>query len=96
MLHGFGGSKTDFEQTKADGNAQPSEAPASAEVYHYNNVHYAQRGYAVVNYSARGFGRSCGSHRLARRRGLREGLDPPRRPALRGARHPVPARPARR
>lgn len=61
MLHGFGGSKTDFEQTKAEGNAQPSEAPASAEVYHYNNVHYAQRGYAVVNYSARGFGRSCGA-----------------------------------
>jgi fermentation-respiration switch protein FrsA (DUF1100 family) len=61
MLHGFGGSKTDFEQNKADGNAQPSEAPGSAQVYHWNNVHYAQRGYAVVNYSARGFGRSCGA-----------------------------------
>ena len=27
----------------------------------YNNVFYAQQGYAVVNYSARGFGRSCGT-----------------------------------
>ncbi|MGZ8649979.1 MAG: CocE/NonD family hydrolase, partial [Solirubrobacteraceae bacterium] len=27
----------------------------------FNNIHFAQRGYAVVNYSARGFGRSCGS-----------------------------------
>ena len=26
----------------------------------YNNIFYAQQGYAVVNYSARGFGRSCG------------------------------------
>lgn len=45
MLHGYGGSKTDFE------------APRSPL---YNNVFYAQRGYAVVNLSARGFGRSCG------------------------------------
>jgi X-Pro dipeptidyl-peptidase (S15 family) len=61
MLHGYGRNKTNFEQSKADGDAQPSDAPSSATLYHWNNVHFAQRGYAVVNYSARGFGRSCGS-----------------------------------
>jgi fermentation-respiration switch protein FrsA (DUF1100 family) len=46
MMHGWGGDKTSFEgSTAANG---------------YNNVSFAQRGYAVVNYSARGFGRSCG------------------------------------
>jgi predicted acyl esterase len=46
MLHGWGGSKTDFE----------SSSPAG----HYNNVFYARQGYAVLNYTARGFGNSCG------------------------------------
>ncbi|HEX6583912.1 MAG TPA: alpha/beta fold hydrolase, partial [Thermoleophilaceae bacterium] len=46
MMHGWGGDKTSFEgSTAANG---------------YNNVSFAQQGYAVVNYSARGFGRSCG------------------------------------
>jgi hypothetical protein len=27
--------------------------------YHYNNVYFAQQGYAVLTPSARGFGRSC-------------------------------------
>jgi fermentation-respiration switch protein FrsA (DUF1100 family) len=46
MMHGYGGDKGAFESTSSAGG--------------YNNVHYAQSGYAVVNYSARGFGRSCG------------------------------------
>ena len=46
MMHGYGGDKTAFE----------SSSPAGS----YNNVYYAGQGYAVVNYSARGFGRSCG------------------------------------
>jgi fermentation-respiration switch protein FrsA (DUF1100 family) len=46
MLHGYAGDKTDFEGSGAANG--------------YNNVTYARRGYAVVNYSARGFGRSCG------------------------------------
>jgi pimeloyl-ACP methyl ester carboxylesterase len=46
MLHGWGGSKTAFESTSPAGS--------------YNNVFYARRGYAVVNYTARGFGNSCG------------------------------------
>jgi hypothetical protein len=52
MLHGYGGSKTDYE----------SDTPESekSNTYHWNNTYYAQRGYAVVNSTARGFGNSCG------------------------------------
>src|SRR5439155_10636191 len=53
MLHGYPGDKTNFETETPDGGSDP-------KLYHYNNVFYALRGYAVVNYSARGFGRSCG------------------------------------
>jgi predicted acyl esterase len=59
MLHGFGGSKTDFEATSPAGPA-PEEAGGGSTIYHYNNDFYARRGYAVVNYTARGFGNSCG------------------------------------
>jgi len=31
------------------------------ETFDYNNIYYALHGYAVVNYSARGWGNSCGS-----------------------------------
>ena len=53
MLHGWGNDKTSFESTTPDGDGN--------ETYHYNNVYYAQHGYAVVNYTARGWGNSCGS-----------------------------------
>jgi pimeloyl-ACP methyl ester carboxylesterase len=46
MLHGWGGSKTDFESTSPAGG--------------YNNNFFARQGYAVLNYTARGFGDSCG------------------------------------
>jgi pimeloyl-ACP methyl ester carboxylesterase len=59
MLHGFGGSKTDFETTTPAGPA-PEAAGNGSTIYRYNNVFYARRGYAVVNYTARGFGNSCG------------------------------------
>ena len=52
LMHGYGGSKTSFESTTPTGSA-----PAT---YHYNNIFFAQQGYAVVTPSARGFGRSCG------------------------------------
>jgi pimeloyl-ACP methyl ester carboxylesterase len=52
MLHGYGGNKGAFESETPEGS--------SSTTYHYNNTYYAQRGYAVVNHSARGFGRSCG------------------------------------
>jgi predicted acyl esterase len=45
MLHGFGQSKTAFE----------NPGPAG-----YNGAFFARQGYAVVLPSARGFGRSCG------------------------------------
>src|SRR3954451_3132865 len=48
MMHGWGGSKTNFEATDPQsGNG-------------YNNLAFAKRGYAVLTYSARGFGGSCG------------------------------------
>jgi predicted acyl esterase len=52
MLHGYGGSKRDFERDDPSGG--------SSTLYHYNNNYFAQQGYAVLNYTARGFGRSCG------------------------------------
>lgn len=59
MLHGFGGNKTNFETTSPAG-PKPEEAGGGSTIYHYNNNFYARRGYAVVNYTARGFGNSCG------------------------------------
>jgi fermentation-respiration switch protein FrsA (DUF1100 family) len=52
MLHGYGGEKTDFESTDPEGNGTTT--------YRYNNDYFARHGYAVVNYTARGFGHSCG------------------------------------
>ena len=52
MLHGFPGSKENFETTTPEGS--------SPHTYHWNNVWFAQNGFAVVNVSSRGFGRSCG------------------------------------
>jgi predicted acyl esterase len=53
MLHGWSGSKTSFESSSPEGDGN--------ETYDYNNVYYAQHGYAVLNYSARGWGNSCGA-----------------------------------
>src|SRR5204862_4993387 len=41
MLHGYGGSKTDFESTDPNGDGSVT--------YHYNNTYFAEHGYAVVN-----------------------------------------------
>ncbi len=53
MIHGWGGSKVDFESTTPAGNGN--------DTFDYNNIYYAQHGYAVLTYSARGWGNSCGS-----------------------------------
>ncbi len=53
MIHGWGGSKSSFEATSPEGNGN--------ETFDYNNVYFAQHGYVVVNYTARGWGNSCGS-----------------------------------
>jgi X-Pro dipeptidyl-peptidase (S15 family)/X-Pro dipeptidyl-peptidase C-terminal non-catalytic domain len=52
MLHGYGGEKTDFESTSPEGNGSTT--------FDYNNDYFARHGYAVLNYTARGFGHSCG------------------------------------
>jgi dienelactone hydrolase len=52
MEHGYPGTKATWQATAPEGNNGVS--------YHYNNAYFAQQGYAVVNLSARGFGRSCG------------------------------------
>jgi fermentation-respiration switch protein FrsA (DUF1100 family) len=68
MLHGWGGSKADFESTTGPGGNGNT-------TYHYNNVYFAQQGYAVLNYTARGWGDSCGSasSRLANPSGCASG-----------------------
>jgi predicted acyl esterase len=53
MLHGWGGNKGNFESSSAAGDGNTT--------YHYNNTWFAQQGYAVLNYTARGWGNSCGS-----------------------------------
>jgi fermentation-respiration switch protein FrsA (DUF1100 family) len=67
MMHGWGGNKGAFEATSPEGDGN--------ETYHWNNVWFAQRGYAVVNYTARGWGDSCGSSssRLADPAGCAQG-----------------------
>jgi X-Pro dipeptidyl-peptidase-like protein len=52
IMHGWGGNKKTYESTAPEGS--------SSTTWHWNNVYFAQRGYAVLNYTARGFGRSCG------------------------------------
>ena len=53
MMHGWGGNKRAFQATTPEGSGGSN--------YHYNNVYFAQQGYAVITASARGFGRSCGA-----------------------------------
>ena len=64
MLHGFPGTKESFETDSPEGRLVPATATQPARrdphTYHFNNVWYAQQGFAVVNVSSRGFGRSCG------------------------------------
>ncbi|MDQ3319101.1 MAG: CocE/NonD family hydrolase, partial [Actinomycetota bacterium] len=55
MMHGYGGNKADFEESSPEG-----DSPDNDTTYHWNNNFFAKQGYAVLNYSARGFGRSCG------------------------------------
>lgn len=52
MMHGWGGNKGAFIADSPEGDGGTG--------YHYNNVYFARRGYAVITPSARGFGRSCG------------------------------------
>ena len=65
MLHGWGGDKTAFESSTPAGDGN--------ETFDYNNIFYAEHGYAVVNYSARGWGDSCGALESRTEPGCKEG-----------------------
>ncbi|MBV8161721.1 MAG: hypothetical protein JO265_12425 [Acidimicrobiia bacterium] len=52
FAHGWGNSKTDWES--------PTASSSSANKSGWNNASFASRGYAVLNYSARGWHGSCG------------------------------------
>jgi pimeloyl-ACP methyl ester carboxylesterase len=52
MLHGWGSSKTDWEAATKEYDGRSG--------YHWNNVWFVSKGYAVVMPTARGFMGSCG------------------------------------
>lgn len=52
MLHGWGGSKSDWQAS--------SRAGDGAGKHQWNNVWFVSRGFAVLTYTARGFHDSCG------------------------------------
>jgi dienelactone hydrolase len=58
FLQGLGGHKRQLEPYAPQPG--PGRAPkVLPSTYHYNNVWFAQQGYAVLAYSSRGFGNSC-------------------------------------
>lgn len=58
LLHGLGGDKSGLEpNVPQTSTLAPRILPLTT---HYSNIYYAQRGYAVLAPSARGFGQSCG------------------------------------
>jgi acetyl esterase/lipase len=52
MLHGYSNDKTEWESNSVTGGKPDKDG--------YNNLSFASRGYAVLNYTARGFKGSCG------------------------------------
>jgi pimeloyl-ACP methyl ester carboxylesterase len=65
MIHGWGGDKTSFESSSPAGDGN--------QTFDYNNIYYAQHGYAVLTYSARGWGNSCGAVASRQDPGCKEG-----------------------
>jgi predicted acyl esterase len=65
MIHGWGGDKTSFESSSPAGDGN--------QTFDYNNIYYAQQGYAVLTYSARGWGNSCGEVASREDPGCKEG-----------------------
>lgn len=58
MLHGLGGSKDSHEvlfEDEAGFDPEVDSIEGSGGNYRYNNAWFASRGYAVLNYTARGF-----------------------------------------
>ncbi len=61
MLHAFGQNKDEFEAiTPAGRPLEGVKHEPKHDTLFYNNNFYAKRGYAVINYSERGWGNSCG------------------------------------
>ena len=83
MLHGYGGNKTSFE----------AHVDARATLQQRLLRPAGLRGRELLGARLRPLVRHAG---LAHEPGLRRRLDPSRRPSLRVARHPAPARPAGR
>ncbi len=52
FFHGWSNSKTNYESTTI--------TTTTTYISHWNNVSFAARGYAVLNYTDRGFHQSCG------------------------------------
>ena len=53
MLHGLGGSKSSYELDLESDPPEPIEGTGGK--YHFNNYWFASKGFAVLNYTARGF-----------------------------------------
>jgi predicted acyl esterase len=58
MAHGFTDDKTVWEETGKSDTVHSPDRPGSNE--EWNNIWFASRGYAVLNYTARGWRDSCG------------------------------------
>lgn len=60
LLQGLGGQKRQLEPDAPQ--AGPGRGPKILpETFHHNNTYFAEQGFAVVAYSSRGFGESCGA-----------------------------------
>ncbi|MEY2474766.1 MAG: type transport system ATP-binding protein, partial [Actinomycetota bacterium] len=58
MLHGFTDDKTVWQETEKSDSVVSEGRPESNT--RWNNIWFASRGYAVLNYTARGWNDSCG------------------------------------
>jgi predicted acyl esterase len=66
FLHGFLSHKGEYLSETREGTGA-DRGPDAYKTVRWNNVWFASRGYAVLNYSARGHGESAGSIELADR-----------------------------
>src|SRR5881227_1052946 len=64
FLHGFLADKTEYLSETKNGTG-PDRGANAYKTVHWNNVWFASRGYAVLNYSHRGHGNSGGQIELA-------------------------------
>src|SRR5437868_3771261 len=66
FLHGFLADKTEYLSETKNGTG-PDRGANAYKTVHWNNIWFASRGYAVLNYSHRGHGNSGGQIELASR-----------------------------